>query len=462
MSGLRRGLLLTALSFLVGLSALPAPALDVGSDAGPEPPPNILIIVTDDQRATETLQVMPDTLRLFRDGGTSFASAYATTPWCCPARATLFTGQYAHNHGVMTNAEAADLRHEETIQAYLGAAGYQTAIAGKFLNRWLISDDPASDPPYFDRWSIQRGCYYRCAYNDDGTFRIVREYSTDFIARRAVQFLRDFDLSDEAPWFLYVAPYAPHSPFTAEPVYREAPVGRWGGNPAVRERNRSDKPPYIRNSTADLSDGRRLRELQLRTLMSVDDLVGRLFATLSELRERRRTLAIFVSDNGFLWAEHGWGGKNVPYTESIRIPLLMRWPGHVPAGAVDRRIVSNVDVVPTVLNAAGVSPPPGSPPLDGHSLLDSSWARRRILTETGGSVTNPPPWASIRSGRYQYVEYYAEDMTTVVFREYYDLRADPWQLVNLLRDGDPTNNPDVASLATLLAADRSCAGDACP
>jgi arylsulfatase A-like enzyme len=435
------------------------PASGPSGGAATEPPPNILLIVTDDQRATETLWVMPETLRLFRDQGTRFSRGFATTPLCCPSRATLFSGRYAHNHGVMTNQDAELLDHDKTVQAYLHAAGYRTGIVGKFLNKWNVEQDP----PHFDRWAIFNAGYYDRPFNVNGEVRTVQRYSTDFIADRAVRFLRRFDASDEAPWFLYVAPYAPHGPFTPEPAYEDAPVGGWAGNPAVREVDRSDKPPYVRRNHAGLAEGRRIRRGQLRTLMSVDDLVETIFATLSQLGERRRTLAVFVSDNGYLWGEHGRTAKNVPYTQSIKIPFMMRWPGHVPAGAVDGRIVGNVDVAATILDATEVPPPPGAPPLDGRSLLDASWARGRILTESGGGPgRGPPQCASLRAGRYQYVEYYAEDGTTVVFREYYDLRADSWQLVNLLRDGDPSNNPDVPQLHAQLAADRACTGSTCP
>jgi arylsulfatase A-like enzyme len=459
MRGLRKLVVWVAMAVVAGVPpASVQSAAGSSGGVGIEPPPNVLIIVTDDQRATETLQVMAATLRIFRDGGVAFPRAFATTPLCCPARATLFSGRYAHNHQVMTNQDGHLLDHDHTVQAYLRSAGYRTAVVGKFLNAWDIQQDP----PHFDRWAIFNSGYYDRPFNVNGEVRTVSQYSTDFIAERAVRFLRGFDRSDEAPWYLYVAPFAPHGPFTPEPAYQDAPVGGWGGNPGVREADRSDKPPYVRRRDAGLPEGRGIRKAQLRTLMSVDDLVARIFRVLSELGERRRTLAVFLSDNGYHWGEHGLTGKNVPYTQSVRIPLLMRWPEHVPTGDVDRRIVGNVDVAATLLDAAGVEPPAGAPSLDGRSLLDGSWARDRILTESGGGGNGLPEWASIRASGFQYVEYYADDGTTVVFREYYDLRADPWQLVNLLRDGDPTNNPDVPTLHARLVADRACAGSTCP
>ena len=105
--------------------------------------PNILVIITDDQRAS--MSFMPQTVEWLQRGGTRFSRAFATTPLCCPSRASIFTGQYAHNHGVRLNHDAEKLNQEETIQRYLQDAGYRTAIVGKYLNEWDLS----RDPPYF-------------------------------------------------------------------------------------------------------------------------------------------------------------------------------------------------------------------------------------------------------------------------------------------------------------------------
>jgi arylsulfatase A-like enzyme len=182
------------------------------------------------------------------------------------------------------------------------------------------------------------------------------------------------------------------------------------------------------------------------------------FRTLRRLGESRRTLAIFVSDNGYLWTEHHFGydayggGKRVPYTSSVQVPFFLRWPGHVTPGSRDGRITGTVDIAPTVLAAARVAPDPAKPPLDGRSVL-SGERRTHIVLEhwrTGGEV---PAWASIRTRRSQYVEYY-------------DLVRDPWQLRNLLHDGNGANDPDVTTIAAQLQRDRRCEGTlgerACP
>jgi arylsulfatase A-like enzyme len=195
----------------------------------------------------------------------------------------------------------------------------------------------------------------------------------------------------------------------------------------------------------------------------VDQLVASLRGVLKELEERSDTIVIFMSDNGYMWADHGLFDKGAPYTPSILIPMLMQVPGTA-GGTKDRRLVGNVDVAPTILDAAGIATDNGHP-MDGRSLLDMSWSRDRILTEyrNNDNKWTPPTWASLRAGRFQYTEYYSED--DVIFREYYNLRKDPWQLRNLLRDGDASNDPSPARLASLssrLDADRTCTGVLCP
>ena len=131
--------------------------------------PNILLIVTDDQRAAvDTMSAMPKTRALFENQGTNYPNFMVTTPLCCPSRSSIFSGRFAHNTGVLTNTDADDVQAFDqgaTIQAYLRAAGYQTGIAGKFFNTWPVGQDP----PNFDRWAIFGGGYDDPVFNVDGT-----------------------------------------------------------------------------------------------------------------------------------------------------------------------------------------------------------------------------------------------------------------------------------------------------
>jgi arylsulfatase A-like enzyme len=428
--------------------------------------PNVLIFVTDDQRATETMWVMPQTRRYFQRGGVHYPNSFAVTPLCCPSRATILTGRYAHNTGVRSNGwpRLRNLDLATLFPRLLRQAGYRTGVVGKLFNPWPIG----RQPPHFDRWATGADPHVNPVFNVNGDVRTVPGYTTTAVSRFARRFLDDFEGTDAAPWLLYVAPHSPHFPWVPATRHRSRPVGSWSGNPAVFESDRSDKPAYVRSRSFSLAAGRSVRTGQLRMLMSVDDMVGQVFETLRRLGETRRTLAIFISDNGYTWTEHGLGNdgnlagqKRTPYTQSIQIPFFLRWPGHVTAGSRDRRITGTVDIAPTVLEAAGVAPDPEKPPLDGHSVLSD--VRRRHIVLEYWRETWVPTWASIRTRRFQYVEYYREGKR--FFREYYNLVRDPWQLRNLLHDANPAG-PSVASLSAQLRHDRRCRGTsgerACP
>jgi arylsulfatase A-like enzyme len=454
-----------ALSLSLATLALLLAALAPAEAHGAPRQPNILVIVTDDQ-PLGTLETMPSTRRLFVRGGRTYPNAFVTTPLCCPSRASILTGRYAHNHGILTQEpQSFDVR--TTIPRYLRRARYLNALAGKYLNRWSAPPRyvPMA-PPYFDRWAStgpHSNGYYRTLFNVDGRLKTVAGYSTDFIRRQTIRFLRSFERRDGRPWFMYTAVMAPHAPFIAKPAHRHAPISPWLGDPSVFEADRSDKPSFVQESSKTFARGEAVRAAQLRTLMSVDDMVAAIFSELSRLGENRDTLAFFVSDNGYLWGHHGLINKTVPYLPSVKVPLMVRWPGRVRGGSVDRRIVANVDIAPTIAQAAGVTV--DGPPMDGRSLLDRGWRRDHLLVEYfAGDTARAPTWASLTALTHQFVEYYDEDGDET-FREYYDLVQDPWQLTNTLADGDPGNDPDparVAALARQLAQERRCVGAACP
>jgi arylsulfatase A-like enzyme len=318
-------------------------------------------------------------------------------------------------------------------------------------------------PPNFDSWALSGGQRYKeRRTNINGTKRVVGGYHTDFLRRISARFLRSFEEEDDRPWFLYVAPSAPHKPYVPAPRHRRADVPSFEGSAGTGEKDLSDKPPYVRRGEFDLGDPRMIWRQQLRTLESVDDLVGKLFSTMDQLEESRDTLAIFMSDNGLLLGEHGFFAKRVPYEESVAIPLVARWPGVIQAGDTDDRLVANIDIAPTVMEAAGIEPTARFP-MDGISLLSQDERDHLLLEEYENEVHDlPSGWASIRAAAYQYVEYYAPDKKSVLFREYYDLKSDPSQLENLLGDGDPSNDPDVEALSSRLARDRTCSGRDCP
>ena len=430
--------------------------------------PNVLIIVTDDQRY-DSMGTLGDTRRLIAGKGVRFPHAYTTTPTCCPARASIFTGRYAHNHGVRTNdgTTTKDLDHSTTLQAYLQEAGYRTALFGKYLNKWGVE----SPPPYFDSWAIlaggARGYYSGNTWNIDGRRRRVHTYATRFIERKALDFIGSAE-ARRRPWLTYVTTTAPHSPFTPEKRYRHAEVPEFRTNPAMREEDRTDKPPWVQSESNDLRLSEEISDGQLRTLYSVDDLVESLFAELRKTGQASNTIVFFLSDNGYLYSEHGLTGKIAPYLPSVRIPMLMRFPRVVEPGTTDNRLVANIDVAPTVMDAAGVEPP-GDPPMDGRSLLDTTWTRDHLLLEYyRRNARATPEWGATLSKEDQYVEYYEDGgRINAIFREYYNLIEDPFQLENALGNDDPSDDPLTFPLrAHQLDQDRNCAGttgdNACP
>jgi arylsulfatase A-like enzyme len=433
----------------------------------PDPPggaPNVLIILSDDQRH-DTLEVMDRTRHWLAKGGTTFSQGYATTPLCCPSRATFFSGRYMHNHGVLDNGEFhTDLDLRYTLPRYLKDSGYQTAMVGKYAPGWSKS----KPPPHFDNFALSSGGYVNTTYNVDGKSKKA-SYTTDFLRDQALRYLDNFESrDDDRPWFLYLAPQAPHDDsegkFPPAPRHKNASVPAFEPVPSRPEKDMSDKPSFLRKKTRTQSESKTAHDNQLRTLMSLDEAVDAVFEQLEESGELDNTLVIYTADNGYHWGEHGVDSKGLPYSESVRVPFLVRWPGHVDAGATDDRHVAGLDVQPTVLDAADVSPTLGYP-LDGRSLLDPG-ARDKILLEFHTGHRSYPSWAVLRTADTHYTEYYGKDDKTVTWREYYDLEADPYQIDNLLEDDDPGNDPDVDALSEELERHRACEGssgsDACP
>jgi arylsulfatase A-like enzyme len=429
---------------------------DEGSEQD-QPRPNVLIIVTDDQRADHTLGVMPEVDRWFLRGGVRFSQAFATTPLCCPSRASIFTGRYTHNHNVLNNAKpgASRLDQTTTLQHYLKEEEYTTGLFGKYLNSW----DVRQTPPNFDRWALMHHGYHDAEFNVQGRMKTIPGSSTDYIAQQTVSFIESLERQDERPWFAYVAVHASHTGFEPSPRYVGAPVPRWSLGPDGAEEDETDKPPYVQAVEVAPGDADQIRKDQLRTLMSVDDLVGDVFATLERASETGHTLAFFMSDNGFFWGEHGLTDKRLPYVQSTRIPLLMRWPGHVTAGTVDSRLVANIDIAPTVLSAAGVEP---NHVVDGRPLLSTTQRKQLLLEYMLDPGYEVPPWAALHSKDRQYAEYYGKNK--VVFRELYDLTRDEGQLRNLMETS--AHERTAARLHLELRRLRSCSGtegsQACP
>lgn len=422
--------------------------------------PNVLIFITDDQR-TDSMEAMPLTSKWFMEEGRWYPNAFATTPVCCPSRASIFSGRFAHNHEVKKFTPY-KLNQRSTLQAHLQRDGYRTGFYGKYLNGYRLS----SDPPYLDDWAVfpqsMGATYSGGTWNVNGTVRQIHRYSTEFMRGKAFDFIEGG--SDE-PWLMYLTVPAAHLPYRAEAEFEDAPVKPWEGNEGVFEEDISDKPPHVRTpvkGSCDFECGEEIRAKQHRTLMSADRLVDEVMTKLEELGQADNTLAFFLSDNGVMWGEHGLANKRVPYEQSVKIPFGLRWPVEVEPGT-DERLVATIDIAPTVLEAAGIEQRRNKR-MDGRSLLANDWERDEMLIEHWSAKT-VPAYASLWGLDYQYVEYYTPDLRRITFREFYDLEKDPWQLDNLLATGADGARPDVATIQQLhqrLSELRDCKGKSCP
>ncbi|MEU6378571.1 sulfatase [Streptomyces sp. NPDC046909] len=423
--------------------------------------PNILLVLTDDQ-PKETDWALKQTLDWLGGNGTTFARAHANTPLCAPSRASIMSGRYAHNHGLLDTRHPAHLDQRTTVQRQLHEAGYRTGLFGKYLNYW----HPGDNPPHFDEWLLQEPvAYYNGHYNDNGTVRNIRGYNTTVIKNRALAFI-DRSRTDDRPWFAYVATRAAHEVNIPEKRYAHTRVPAWEGRPSVFENDKGDKPPFLRAAHHTFAQGKALRTRQLRTLLSVDDAMRDFRDKLRELGQLENTLVLFTSDHGLCWADHGWLRKSVPYRPSLEVPFHLSWPaGGLGTGSTDDRLTGHIDIAPTLLDAAGVTP---DTPHDGHSLLDPANDRTHLLAEWWWNQQDQQPihtWASFIGKSHQYTEYYRTRLGAdgrprgdgrLLFREYYDLRADPYQLRNRLHGASEADEQrlGVPGLAKQLAAAR--------
>ncbi len=352
-------------------------ALPVLALAAPAKRPNILFILTDDQRwdalslAGHRHLRTPNIDRLGREG-VYFRNAFCTTSLCSPSRASILSGLYAHAHGVTNNFT----EYPAALPSFprvLQAAGYDTAYIGK----WHMGEDNDEPRPGFN-WFVThkgQGKYFDTEFNLNGRRReVVKGYYTHVVTGMAEDWLRR--PRDGKPWLLMIGHKAPHSFYFPEPKYERT----FAQVPVPYPETAfmlDDKPAWIRerlytwhgiygplfewrkkfpdDSPAAVKDFEAMTRAYWGTILSVDDSVGRLHALLRERGELDNTIIVFMSDNGILNGEHGMVDKRTAHEPSMRVVQLVRYPGLTPTDrprVIDQQVLT-VDVAPSLLELAG-------------------------------------------------------------------------------------------------------------
>jgi N-acetylglucosamine-6-sulfatase len=442
--------------------------------------PNIVFILTDDL-SWDLVQYMPHVEQMERDGMT-FTNYFVTDSLCCPSRASIMSGLYPHNHGVLTNTPptggfSAFRRGAEavTFATALEARGYRTSLMGKYLNGYKAKRGYV--PPGWTNWQGTGSGYNGFNYTLSRNGRVAhfgrnpRAYLTDVLRRHGMAFVSRIGRAGH-PFLLEIATTAPHRPATPAPRDSHAFPGMQVLRDAAFDAVPQNAPAWLRGrkpltaeQIAGMSDGYRRRA---QSVQAVDDLVGQIRALLRARGLARSTYVIFSSDNGYHMGQRRLlSGKMTAYDSDVRVPLIVVGP-HVPAGSTMGALAENVDLAPTFMRLARVRPPAS---VDGHGLVSlfgghvpHDWRdavlieHHRPETPNGdpdrqtGASGNPPSYAALRTKTELYVEYVDGQ------REWYDLTADPDQLDNRYNELGAIAR---ASLHNRLTALELCRGAGC-
>lgn len=449
-----------------------------------EPRPNILLVVVDDLRfddfgaAGHPFARTTHLDRVAREGA-QFKNFFAVTPLCSPSRANILTGLETRHHGILDNTERSPLSHTlPTFARSLHAAGYHTGFIGK----WHMGNDPTPRPG-FDYWVAMKG---QGEVADPELFengRLARApgYVTDIFNQRAVAFLQQ---PRTAPFLLMLSHKALHPNKVQRADGTSEAIGEGGFIPAARHKTLyTGAQPSRRGNYAVPPRGKPALERpipglkplgpdtvtpdetirdRLRMLAAVDEGLGQIFAELEKQGTLNQTVVMVIGDNGYFYGEHGLSEeRRLAYEESIRLPLLVRYPPRVKAGAEPAGMALTTDLAPTILELAGAPP---LPRVDGRSLLPlfthtpADW-RSAFLIGYTTDIVYPRMlkmgYDAVRTERYKFIRY----RELAGMNELYDLQQDPFELTNLI--GSPAaadlRQKMEAELTRLLAAPRPAA-----
>jgi N-acetylglucosamine-6-sulfatase len=460
------------------LATLSLPGVGAHPPASAPRRPNVILILTDDLDS-RSVELLPRIQALLAKEGATFANMFVTDSLCCPSRASILTGQYAHSHGIRSNNPPlggfpkfrAEHREISTVATWLHAAGYMTALEGKYLNAYPDEKTHSYVPQGWDEWGAVfsgHGSDNYLDYEINANGRVVEydnrpeDYETDVLAQRCVDFLKRASAKG-SPFFLYVAPSAPH--LWAIPAARHAdafPGVKAPRPPSFDEEDMKDKPKWVRGqdrlSPTEIRKMDKLYRKRLQTMLAVEDMLERILKELEADGQLDNTYVFFSSDNGFFFGEHRFPhGKGTPYEESIRVPLFVRGPG-VPKGVKVDYLALNIDFAPTLVELAGAS---GADFVEGRSLVPllrpdpppaGAWRKDFLVEHWSEGGDGFPGFAALRTMEGLYAEYDTGE------RELYDLARDPYELKNLVPAAAPG---ELKALADRLASLKACSGARC-
>ncbi|MFN8512739.1 MAG: sulfatase [Thermomicrobiales bacterium] len=462
--------------------------------------PNIIFIMSDDHAAHaigaygSRINATPHLDRL-ATGGMRLDNCFCTNAICAPSRASILTGTHTHITGVTTLGSKLDGR-QETFPKLLQAAGYQTAIVGK----WHLGHGGVNDPTGFDYWNVLpgQGLYRNPEFieggtgSDGGVYKTHDGYVTDIITDLALDWLGQRD--QDRPFCLLVHHKAPHRPWEPDAryadLYEEIDIPepstfdddyRNRAQAAAAARMRIDRDLTATDLKRPVPEGltpeaekrwkyQRYIKDYLRCVAAIDDNVGRLLDYLDTNDLTDDTIVIYTSDQGFFLGDHGWYDKRFMYEESLRMPFLIRYPRAITPGTTNADIVTNLDFAPTFLDFAGLPIPTAFQGASLRPLLGgatpSDW-QTALYYRYWMHLADHYVYAhyGIRTQRYKLIYYYADalgqpatiDDPKEPEWELFDLEHDPYELHSVFHD--PAYAATVANLRTELRRLQLQSGD---
>ena len=416
--------------------------------AAQQRPRNIIFMLTDDHRYDamgflkgQSFLETPHLDAMARNG-IHVPNAFVTTALCSPSRASILTGQYAHKHRVVDNNNPVPPGTKFFPELLQKKANYQTGFFGK----WHMGGEGDDPQPGFDKWVSFRGqgtySPTRNGLNIDGKKVPQKGYITDELTDYALDWLGKTD--SQRPFFMYLSHKATHSEF--EPAARHK--GKFANAKFVYPKSYAPAKPeqrlpmwvqnrgnswhgveYPYHSKLDIEE---YYKRYAETLCAVDDSVGRVMEALRSRNQLESTLVIYMGDNGFAFGEHGLIDKRTAYEESMRVPMLLQCPELFGRGKKLNEVIANIDIAPTCLEAAGVTP---AMEIQGKSFLGLAQGKKAewrdgLLYEYYWERNFPqtPTVHAIRGDRYKYIRYQGLwDLD-----ELYDLQNDPLEMQNLI------------------------------